>query len=388
MSFNGTRLRDVRELFNFTRKDLEKLLNLPNNTILKYENGIEEPTFAIQVKLNNLFDLKMPFFSKIDSVPKVTNYDEVSFNSKYVNDLKSKERELQFINMSDSFLREILKYLNLGKTTIVDILKEVQLMKDNNLSIDEIAKYVRESLQLDKKNNDLMSAIEKSGVFVLERGLNKKIGTYSTWTDTNRPYIILRNNKYGSDRLFDLAHEFGHLLLHRGSDFNSSDVNYIKKLKSEANYFASALLLEKDFFIQNYKRTINDPTDPKQYLQLKQYYEVSIFLIKKRARKLGLINARQSKIFYQKISKLGYDENEPYLLDIPIYIPGKIYTILNALSSNELNAIYDTFGVHEAFLYKVFLRKIEDFSSGNKLKSARVIPIEAAKQSHENKKNP
>lgn len=383
MSFNGTRLRDVRELFNLSRKDLEKRLNLPKKTILKYENGIEEPCFKVQVQLNSLFDLRMPFFSKNDPVPKVTNYNEMSFNEKYANELKSKERELQFVNMSDSFLHEILKYLNLGKTTIINLLKEVQIMKDNNLDMDEIAKYVRKSLNLDKKNNDLMSAIEKSGVFVLERGLNKKIGTYSTWTDTNHPYIILRTNKYGSDRLFELAHEFGHILLHRGYDFSSSDVYYGRSLEREANHFANSLLLEKDFFIQNFERTIDDKTNPKQYLQLKKYYGVAIVPLEKRARKLGLLSFEQSKQFYQNRIKLGYDKEEPYAFDVPIYIPGKVYTILNALSADELNDIYDTFGVHEEFLYKVFLRKIGEFPKEHDLNHGRIISMKSVKQSRE-----
>lgn len=380
MVFNGTRLRDVRELFNLSQNDLEDRLNLPDKTILKYENGIEEPSFKVQVQINNFFALRMTFFNKKDSVTRVTNYNEISFDPKYLDELKSKERELQFVNMSDNFLNEVFKYLNIVKTSIMDVLKEVQSMKDKSVDIDEIADRVRDDLGIDKKNGDIMAAIEKSGVFVLERGLNKHIGSYSTWTDTNRPYIILKTNRYGSDRLFDLAHEFGHLLLHRGNDFSSFDVDYLKKLEREANQFANSFLLEKDFFIKNFQRTIKDPSNPDQYLFLKKYYGTSIVPIEKRARKLGLLNQTQSKEFYRVLKSLGYDKHEPYDLDVPFYIPGKIYTILNALSADELNDIYNTFGINEEFLYKVFLRKIEELHKDEKIKTARIIPMKSIKK--------
>lgn len=77
------------------------------------------------------------------------------------------------------------------------------------------------------------------------------------------PTRIYLNKKYSPERLtFTLAHELGHYLLHRTDDmklridkFDYATNTVGAKQETEANYFAAALLMPKDRFLDVLKQT-------------------------------------------------------------------------------------------------------------------------------------
>ena len=78
----------------------------------------------------------------------------------------------------------------------------------------------------------------------------KKVDAFSTQR-YGVPYIFLGDDKDSSVRLrFDLAHELGHLLLHKDVDKDEleDDKDLYDKIEYQANYFASAFLLPLETF--------------------------------------------------------------------------------------------------------------------------------------------
>ena len=87
-----------------------------------------------------------------------------------------------------------------------------------------------------------MRTVENSGVIILNLPRDiPKIDAFSTWAklDEERPIIALLAGRPMDRIRFNIAHELGHLVLHRS--LRSS----LKLVENEANEFASA------FFYQN-----------------------------------------------------------------------------------------------------------------------------------------
>ena len=105
-------------------------------------------------------------------------------------------------------------------------------------------------------------------------------------------------------RNFDLAHELGHLLLHRAVDFELLDINEHDLKEQEANEFASSLLLPENEFKKTFEKLVGTKvSQPDRYIPLKQYFNVSIQALEYKAFKLGYLTPAQNSYFYRQIHK-------------------------------------------------------------------------------------
>ncbi|ECR2384729.1 ImmA/IrrE family metallo-endopeptidase, partial [Listeria monocytogenes] len=190
-----------------------------------------------------------------------------------------------------------------------------------NLEI--IAEKARKTLDI-QTNADLLYKLELSGIYVLEKNMGASIDAYSTWTNQEKPFIILGNKKKSAVRRnFDLAHELGHLLLHYKIDMDSLTKDEHKKIEKEANDFAAFFLLPKEQFLKDFS-IIKKKSNPESYLDLKMKYMVSIGSLEYRAYKLGLLTFEENRYFYATLNRKGYRKNEPLDEDIAIIRPGKV----------------------------------------------------------------
>lgn len=69
----------------------------------------------------------------------------------------------------------------------------------------------------------------------------------------NHRCIMISEQLEGPERLFVLAHELGHALLHRKQDcyFLRGHTYLNSRLEREANYFASLMVISDDFLVQH-----------------------------------------------------------------------------------------------------------------------------------------
>ena len=104
---------------------------------------------------------------------------------------------------------------------------------------------------------------------------------------------------------FTIAHELGHLILHRSvQDDYLDDKELFKKVEKQADYFASCFLLPastfgNEFFSPNLQGLI----------KLKQRWGVSIGAITMRAASLHLINDNQKEYVFRQLAP--YRKKEP-----------------------------------------------------------------------------
>lgn len=176
--------------------------------------------------------------------------------------------------------------------------------KINTDHIESAAEKLREIWGLgDLPIRNLLRTAEKAGIVVGTFNLNvQQLDAVSTYYK-GTPYVLLNTFKQsGSRGRFDLAHEIGHLILHRGVTENDLKGNCGKaiydRMEDEAHRFAGALLLPKGRFTNDFWA----PTF-KCFEDMKAKWKVAIQAMMHRASDLKLITKEQYNWLYIAVSK-------------------------------------------------------------------------------------
>jgi Zn-dependent peptidase ImmA (M78 family) len=140
-----------------------------------------------------------------------------------------------------------------------------------------------------------------------------------TFRVPGRPPLILLNSTHPADRMrFTLAHELGHLVMHR---FPTDD------METEANEFASALLMPTSDISQSFRgRRIT----LELLAALKPEWKVAMQALLVRATSLNFVTANQSRYLWQQISSRGWRLREPAELDFLAEVPNVLPSIVKA----------------------------------------------------------
>ena len=132
------------------------------------------------------------------------------------------------------------------------------------------------------------------------------VDAVSFWRDA-QPFVLLSQRLRGGERArFDLAHELGHLVLHRRvHDLDGQQV------ENEADRFASSLLLPEDQFRAECPKfpTLN------QLLNMKERWRVSLQAMVRRCRDTGIMSQWQYECAFRQIAANGWRIQEPGQLD-------------------------------------------------------------------------
>jgi Zn-dependent peptidase ImmA (M78 family) len=169
----------------------------------------------------------------------------------------------------------------------------------------------------------MMRVVENAGAVVsFFGGVSERVDALSI--DCARPMIIRSEAKPAACRLrFDLGHEAGHLIMHRGMQTGD------KPTEDQANRFASAFLLPRSSFVHEFPR--GRFLDWAAIYQLKLRWKVSAAAIVRRAYDLRMISADQYRTGYIHLSKTGQKKAERYDDMIEAEVPELLLKAVEAL---------------------------------------------------------
>ncbi|OPG99479.1 transcriptional regulator [Chryseobacterium mucoviscidosis] len=345
--FIGENLTNLRIMHGYSRKQLSEKLGVTEQAVWQYENAYTSPKVQIVNELKRIFSVKSKYFYTKDMLaqhmtPANINVMNIAYRSKVLNVISKTQTEAKHVEYLDTFVNYITAQISLPMLNIIKLRDEVieylnHSEDDRVTQIQHAAQMARQKLGLEPfTNENLMFLIEKSGVFVFEKAIGEAIDAYSLWTENNRPFIILGNMKRSAVRRnFDIAHEFGHLLLHYRLEFVNLDRKEHKMIENEANIFATAFLLPEDEFLRDVKE-IAHITNPDNYLELKKKWKTSLQVLGYRAAHLGIMGTKDHRNFYAAMHRRGYLEKEPFDSSIPLQKPMRIKTIVDLLSKKGL----------------------------------------------------
>ena len=211
----------------------------------------------------------------------------------------------------------------------------------------EVARLVRQAWFIPRGPiGNVTKHLEKAGIIVVHCNFETRlIDGFTASYDEKIPPIIFVNKVLTGDRLrFTLAHELGHIVMHR---FPS------ESMEEEANTFASEFLMPStDIKPDLAYLTLHKLAD------LKLHWKVSMAAIVYRATSLGQITPRQSQYLFMQLSKAGYKTREPVELDVPRESPVLLKKLVD-VHMNELeynaNEIAKILHIEETELYGFYL---------------------------------
>jgi Zn-dependent peptidase ImmA (M78 family) len=156
---------------------------------------------------------------------------------------------------------------------------------------------------------DLALAAESAGVIVVREQTGVPgIEGLSAWSRVlQRPLILLSADKANAYRSrFDLAHELGHIVLHRKIVRSVDNVRF-NEIERQAHAFAGALLLPAETFAQE----VRTPVALDDLLLLKRRWGVSVAAIIKRLHALKIIDGDGEQALFKRRSARWGAKSEP-----------------------------------------------------------------------------
>jgi Zn-dependent peptidase ImmA (M78 family)/transcriptional regulator with XRE-family HTH domain len=178
--------------------------------------------------------------------------------------------------------------------------------------------------------SNVIGLLETNGVVVCRYEMtDEKIDAFSFWNGP-QPFIFMASDKDSAVRArFDIAHELGHLILHRwvGPD-ELENPKSLKLIETEANRFAGALLLPRKSFPNEVYTTRLDA-----FIELKKRWKVAIQAMVYRCKNLGIFDEFQVTNLYKQISFRKWRTREPLDDQIQFEQPKLLKRAIEALVS-------------------------------------------------------
>ena len=303
-SFNGEKLKKARIYNGFTALQLSSLVGCTDRSIKMYESGkIRKPESEMLEKLSH--HLKFPesyFFGENRPVKDTPTH----FRSLLTTPKKYRDEQIERIEIIATLFEFISEYIDFDKPILPEI--------NEDTTPEDAATCLRKLWGLgDKPIEHINFLVEDHGIAVTSfKMTTDKIDAFSRSID-NMHLIGYTSNKDSAARIhFDVAHELGHICLHRGlnEDIESlkEDKDEFKKMEKEAHDFASAFLLPKIPFLSDVSK---DPTNIEYYTRLKRKWKVSIAAMVRRANNLGIINNEQYQTIMRNMQRRAIRKQEP-----------------------------------------------------------------------------
>jgi Zn-dependent peptidase ImmA (M78 family)/DNA-binding XRE family transcriptional regulator len=292
-----------------TLDQLAALLRITKQAISKYEHGKSIPSSDILDKIVRTLNVPRSYLVK-DDVPLNFRCSALFFRTMS----STTKGNAEYADIISRWCYEILCGMDIHKKN-----EFVFPYVDAKLTIQE--KTIRLRHQWNRGTlpiKNMTALLENNGfyVFVIDSA-ELKTDAYSRIIN-GIPIIVLNKKKGTAVRQrFSLAHELGHLILHRelsGTDFTvRSD-----ELEHEANLFAEYFLMPVDGFG-------NSVIVPKleRFVSLKKTWGVSVAAMIYHCGQIGLINSHRTKSLQIQMSKQGWNKNEPLDDEIDFEVPKK-----------------------------------------------------------------
>lgn len=309
-----------RESRGISQSEMSKQLGISQGKLSKIENGLLAVSEEELEKFSRILNYPNSFFSRNDKTYGI-GLSEFFHRKKQSVPQKS--------------LTKIYAQLEIRRIEIFNLLRSVELGDDNfpymdpdkyDGNVELIAQTLRASWMVPKGPiQNIIDIIEEAGGIVIPFDFEGANIDAITLSHPGSLPLIFTNFDRPMDRIrFTLAHEVGHIVMHRKPPSNDTDI------EEQADRFASEFLMPKS----DIAPTLSG-TNLKKLAALKPYWKVSMAALLVRARDLQKITDRQYRHLWMQMGQAGYRTKEPVELDVPIETPLTLNQIVSVYQ-NEL----------------------------------------------------
>ena len=306
--FVSKRLTEVREARGLNQSELAKLVGVNRASISHYETGKRSPEMETLRKLAEVLEIPGAYFFKRVEVEEEGTLFYRSLASATKTDRMKAGRRYGWLREVTSYLRGFVRFprVNLPRFGTPKRLSDIDAE-----TITSYAYRTRDFWGLGQGPiSDVMLLLENNGVIVSKAVFEtKRMDGFSGFdVGSATPYVIVAYDKGSAARSrFDLAHELGHLVLHRGLGSNvvGNPAN-IRAIETQANVFAGEFLLPSESFSRDLGVISLDGLKG-----LKRWWGVSIGAMLYRLGELGWVDEDQATRLWRNYSRRGWRTGEP-----------------------------------------------------------------------------
>ena len=302
MAANGEMLRLARQRVGFRQIEAARRLGVEQPLLSRIENGLTDAQDTFLLRAEKAYRLPRSFFFLTDTVlgPPVSVHPMWRRKS----DITTKELDtiVAELNIRVMHLRRFLEGVELAHSADIP-----RLDIDEYDNPEEISGIVRAHWKVPRGPlKDLTSLVERAGIIVCHSAMGGASVSAVTFSAPGVSPLIVLNNSQPADRTrYSIAHELGHLVMHR---FPSPE------MEREANEFASSLLMPAPDIIPYFRaRRI----DLALLAAMKPEWKVAMQALLMRATSLECLSKNQAKYLWKQISARRLRLREPSELDFP-----------------------------------------------------------------------
>jgi Zn-dependent peptidase ImmA (M78 family)/DNA-binding XRE family transcriptional regulator len=226
------RLILARERRGLNKSQLAKAVRLTPATVSSYEKGVSAPSAEVLTRIADVLRFPVEFFRK--ELVEVVPIDGASFRALSRMTASQRNMARSVGNLCVELNAWMESEFNLPAPNVPEIDPEVATPQG-------AAALVRAAWGLGEAPiPHMLHLLESRGVRVFSLAPEcRDVGAFSFWL--GRPFVCLRTDKTAERSIFDMAHELGHLVLHReGSAPHGRDA------ERQANIFASNFLMPEN----------------------------------------------------------------------------------------------------------------------------------------------
>jgi Zn-dependent peptidase ImmA (M78 family)/DNA-binding XRE family transcriptional regulator len=296
------RFRLARELRGMTQREVVDAMGgtISAPAVSQLESGRMRPSPATVEALASALHVPQGFFS--------AQWPEASAHT-FFRDLRStsvreRRRAAAQTLLLSNFIAALGQHIRMPEVDVPEMPMARGATRDE---IERAAQTIRREWRLGTEPiTHVVRELERRGIAVARLTMgHQSMDAFSIWTPT-RPLVLLADDKsdnYVRSR-FDAAHELGHLVMHRGTEPGT------KEVEGQAHNFASSLLLPESV-AREVLPTKLDAAGWAQLAELKRTWGISMAALLFRARALRVLSPDAYQAAVRYMSSRGWRNQEP-----------------------------------------------------------------------------
>ena len=303
MSNPGNMLRLARQLRGFQQREAADRLRLGPADLSRMENGVKDTPADVIESAAKLFSLPMSFFDQKDAIYGTpVSVHPAQWRKKSDVPAGDLHRVIAELNVRTMHLRKLLEATELEPARDLPRCDADQFDND----AEHVAGLVRGQWQIPLGPiQDFTALVEEAGVVVAHSDFGGSSISGVTFRVAGLPPLIVLNQAHPADRMrFTLAHELGHLVMHKFPTPGMED---------EADLFASCLLAPTEDARSYFE---GRKVDLRLLAAMKKEWQMSMGSLIFVADRCGVINRAQKDWLWKQMSMNGYRRREPPELDL------------------------------------------------------------------------
>lgn len=299
-SFNPDLLKVARQAAGKSQAALASSLEITQAAISKMEAGLLQPSAEVLARLAEQLDVPQSFFFEQDRV--VGLPVSVQYRKRASVGQRATEQVEAAVNLRLFQLRRLLRS--------VDVTRELELPcvdpdEAPGGSAASVAILLRRMWLVPRGPiRNLTDYVERAGVVVIPCDFQALGVDGLTYSVNGLPTCVFLNSQMPGDRQrFTLAHELGHVVMHRLPN---------AEMERQADEFAAELLMPA----ADIRSAFATGVSLVRLAELKQIWRVSMGALLVRAKSLGVLSEEGSTHLWKQMSRAGYRTAEPESLAV------------------------------------------------------------------------